>query len=242
MDGAEYLDLDHSLDTYDPVPDFGLPVTVAGSAQVISITNQTSALLKTATNNFNDISLRSNYTKHQNVLKQLATIANFTANIDQSIVKPLFVLTTDSSGNVSDLFKTALEGIASTQRNITHTLLEELNGLEMLIDHYVPDRLKDGFGCVQSGLEKLNKTLEGLQSAIMNAIRNTGTVSMLSTVFKKFVSLKTVHDVVRSVRAMSVCIPSIIETINSTIARIKTADNFIHDMNKMVSKFKLRFG
>uniref|UniRef100_A0A182XTR9 Uncharacterized protein n=1 Tax=Anopheles quadriannulatus TaxID=34691 RepID=A0A182XTR9_ANOQN len=46
-----------------PVPNFGLPVSVAGSAQVISASNQTSAVVKCATNHLGNVSLASNYTK-----------------------------------------------------------------------------------------------------------------------------------------------------------------------------------
>ncbi|XP_061496532.1 uncharacterized protein LOC133391010 [Anopheles gambiae] len=215
-----------------PVPNFGLPVSVAGSAQVISASNQTSAVVKSATNHLGNVSLASNYTKHQTVLVQLAMIANFTASVDQSIVMPLLALAEATSGNVSELFNAIWEGIATTQSYITHTLPGDLKKLEIEIDHYVPDRLKDGFGCVQRGLDSLSEALKSLQNGVLNAVREAGTNSMSNVELRKFVSLKVVNDVARSIRAVSVCFPSIVETVNSTSDRLKTADQFIIDTSR----------
>ena len=187
------------------------------------------------------VSLASNYTKHQTVLVQLATIANFTASVDQSIMIPLLALAEATSGNVSEPFNAIREGIATAQSYITHTLPGDLKKLEIEIDHYVPDRLKDGFGCVQQGLNSLNEALESLQNGVLNAVRETGTVSMSNVELRKFVSLKVVLDVARSIRAVSVCFPSIMETVNSTIDRLKTADQFIIDTSRLIAKLNGRF-
>uniref|UniRef100_A0A182WJM9 Uncharacterized protein n=1 Tax=Anopheles minimus TaxID=112268 RepID=A0A182WJM9_9DIPT len=127
-----------------PVPNFGLPGPVSGSSQVIDISDQTSSLLQTVTNRLNT-SLTSNYTKLQTTLVQLGTFANFTASMDRSVVVPLLTLVRDTSGNVGDSFRAVLDGISVTQDYITSTLPVELTKLELLINRYVPDRLKDGF-------------------------------------------------------------------------------------------------
>ncbi|XP_035907610.1 uncharacterized protein LOC118510194 [Anopheles stephensi] len=212
-----------------PVPEFGIPGAVAGSSQVIDASKQTSTLLQTATNRLNT-SLTSNYTKLQATLDQLATFAKFTASIDRTVVVPLLVLARDSSGDVSYGFETVLDGITATQDYISNTLPGELKALELLIQHYVPDRLKDGFGCVRRGLNQLSESTASLQTALTAAIKEAGTVNLSGTVLRKYVSLKTVFDVARAVSTVKVCVPSIIETINSTIDRLKIADGFVNGL------------
>uniref|UniRef100_A0A182MGP7 Uncharacterized protein n=1 Tax=Anopheles culicifacies TaxID=139723 RepID=A0A182MGP7_9DIPT len=206
-----------------PVPNFGLPGPVPGSSQVIDVSDQTSSLLQTATHNLNT-SLTSNYAKLQATLLQLGTFAYFTASIDRSVVIPLLALVRDTSGNVGDNFKTVLEGINVTQDYINNTLPGELKKLELLINHYVSDRLEDGFGCVRSGLNRLSASVTSLQSAIMAAVKEAETVSLPVNTLRRYVSLTAVHDIARAVNAVRICIPSIIESINSTIERLKTAD------------------
>ncbi|XP_049297838.1 uncharacterized protein LOC125771342 [Anopheles funestus] len=220
-----------------PVPDFGLPGAVPGSAQVIDISNQTSSLLQTATHRLN-ISL-TNYTKLQTTLLQLGTLAKFTASIDRSVVVPLLALARDTSGDIGDSFKAVVDGITTTQDYIHSTLPVELKSLEILINHYVPDRLNDGFGCVRSGLNQLTATVASLQTAIMASVKEAGTISVPMNVLRKYVNLKTVYDVASAVSAMNICIPSIIESINSTIERIKTADDFILRINSKLSQLKV---
>ncbi|XP_053663823.1 uncharacterized protein LOC128712983 [Anopheles marshallii] len=224
-----------------PVPDFGLPGAVSGSSQVIDVSDQTSALLQTATNRLNT-SLTSNYAKLQATLVQLGTFARFTASIDRSVVVPLVALARDASGDTANNFQAVVDGITATQNYISSTLPLELSGLEILINHYVPDRLKDGFGCVRSGLNQLSASVTSLQSAIKAAVKEAGTVSLSAEVLRKYVSLKTVHDIARAVTAWKVCLPSIIESINSTIERLKTADNFVLSVNSKISKLTDRLG
>ncbi|XP_052895768.1 uncharacterized protein LOC128302956 [Anopheles moucheti] len=224
-----------------PVPDFGLPGAVAGSSQVIDVSDQASTLLQTATNRLNT-SLTSNYGKLQATLVQLGTFARFTASIDRSIVVPLLALVRDASGDIADSFKPVVDGITETQDYIHSKLPLELSGLESLINHDVPDRLKDGFDCVRRGLNQLSASVTLLQGAIMAAVKETGTVRLSAEVLRKYVSFKTVHDVARAVTAVKVCLPSIIDSINSTIERLKTADDFVLGVNSKVSKLLHRFG
>uniref|UniRef100_A0A182RTX5 Protein TsetseEP domain-containing protein n=1 Tax=Anopheles funestus TaxID=62324 RepID=A0A182RTX5_ANOFN len=221
-----------------PVPDFGLPGAVPGSAQVIDISNQTSSLLQTATHRLN-ISLTSNYTKLQTTLLQLGTLAKFTASIDRSVVVPLLAFARDTSGDIGDRFKAVVDGITATQDYIHTTLPVELKSLEILINHYVPDRLNDGFGCVRSGLNQLTASVASLQSAIMASVKEAGTLSVPINVLRKYVNLKTVYDVASAVSAVKICIPSIVESINSTIERLKTADDFILRVNSKLSPLKV---
>ncbi|XP_050073058.1 uncharacterized protein LOC126561155 [Anopheles maculipalpis] len=224
-----------------PVPEFGIPGTVPGSSQVIDASNQTSTLLQTATNRLNT-SLTSNYAQLQSTLDQLGTFAKFTASIDRTVVVPLLVLTRDTSGDVSNGFKAVLDGIVSAQNYINNTLPVDLKSLELLIQHYVPDQLKDGFGCVRSGLNQLSESLTLLQTALVAAIKEAGTVNLSGTVLKIYVSLTSVFDVARAISSVRVCIPSVIETINSTIDRLKTADDFINSLKSRISSSFARFG
>uniref|UniRef100_A0A182R0H9 Protein TsetseEP domain-containing protein n=1 Tax=Anopheles farauti TaxID=69004 RepID=A0A182R0H9_9DIPT len=166
-----------------PVPEFGLPLPIAGSSQVRDSATQAHDLLRTVTDRLN-VTLTSNYARLPTTLTLLATIATFTESIDRAVIAPVLALVRDSSGDVRVSFQPVLEGISSTQSYIQQQLPIDLARLEASISHYVPDRLSDGFRCVRSGLERLAGGLETLRGAMLEAVKEAGTASVSAPILK----------------------------------------------------------
>uniref|UniRef100_A0A182JLK7 Uncharacterized protein n=1 Tax=Anopheles atroparvus TaxID=41427 RepID=A0A182JLK7_ANOAO len=225
-------------DTYaHPIPNFGIPSPVSGSDQVSKVTNQTSALLQTVDDRLNT-SLTSNYPKLAETLAQLGTLANFVVSIDTVVVVPLLTLTSDVSGDVRGQFAPVLAGIDSTRAYMEQRLPTELDRLQALISASVPNRLKDAFGCVRSGLDRVGGNLDVLRKALLAAVMEFGSVDVPPGVLSKHLPLGTVLDVARAVSDVKVCVPSLMETIDSTIANLKTADDYILSLRAMLTKIK----
>ncbi|KFB40333.1 AGAP007272-PA-like protein [Anopheles sinensis] len=210
----------------NPVPNFGLSSPISGSDQVSKVTNQTGILLRTVDDRLN-ISLTSSYAKLNQTLAQLTTLAHFIVHVDALITAPLLALTDDVSGDVRGRFAPVLAGIAATRAYMDQTLPAKLDQLEALISASVPNRLKDAFGCLRSGLDRLGAALDVLRGALLATEKKFGSGDIPPAVLNKYLTVGTVYDVAKAMTGVKICIPSIVDTIDTTIANLKTADDYI---------------
>ncbi|XP_058123205.1 uncharacterized protein LOC131294268 [Anopheles ziemanni] len=219
----------------NPVPNFGLPSPISGSDQVSKVANQTGILLRTVDDRLN-ITLTSSYAKLNQTLARLTTLAQFIVHVDALVTAPLLTLTDDVSGDVRGRFAPVLAGIAATRAYMEQTLPSELDQLQTLISASVPNRLKDAFGCLRSGLDRLGGSLDVLRGALLTAVAKFGSGDVPSAVLYKYLTVGTVYDVARAMTDVKICIPSIVDTIDTTIAHLKTADDYILSVKDKIAK------
>uniref|UniRef100_A0A182NUF7 Secreted protein n=1 Tax=Anopheles dirus TaxID=7168 RepID=A0A182NUF7_9DIPT len=208
-----------------PRPDFGISVTVYGSAGV-STNAQGSGALFDKTNDNLDVALNSGFPLLTTIKTQLVGIANdFTTNglALSSALKAL----ADSTGPLTDAFAaftSASDALTAFMNGGVSAYFTELN---TKLDNSITTMLNDAFDDVKSELSTLGGLLTTLKGQLQSAVQAAGTSSPSKAVLRAHVSTSLTSAIAVSVISLKADIPLVTYIIANSIENLKIADDYI---------------